>query len=219
VRFLARLFGRSVNPDPSHTDLQRLIESYEPLSTEAMKSALRRRGVGNAVPEAKWLYMETVDPLPWQGDVIPHAELHLTNKHGESVSIVGPAMLLSHGCDTVPAQKPVAVMAPVFDLLDYEKELRREGKSRSEITDRMQNVQRNLLVSTFYLPALGNLPRRYVDFGFAMSISTERVQELFKAADLAHRSRLSREGWYLFTAKLAHHFARQENPADYPRRL
>jgi hypothetical protein len=27
------------------------------------------------------------------------------------------------------------------------------------------------------------------------------------------------KGWWLFTGKLAHHFARQENPEDYARRF
>lgn len=219
MRFLGRLFGRSANPDRSEVDPQQLIETYEPLSTDAMRKALRQRGVGHAIPDAKWLYMETADPLPWQGDVIPSAEVHATNRDGEPVTMAGPAMLLSHGCDTVPQQKPVAVMAPVFELNAYKESLRAARRNASDIEGRVENLKRNFLVSTFYLPAWGSLPERYVDFGFAMSVSTERVQRLFEVADLARRSRLSRSGWYLFTAKVAHHFARQEDPADYPRRL
>lgn len=116
-------------------------------------------------------------------------------------------MLLSHGCDAVPDQDPVAVMAPVFDVGDFE----------AESPERVAALRNNQLSAILFLPAVADLPERYVDFNFACSVSTLRIQTLFADADLGLRTRLSMKGWWLLTAKLAHHSARKENPVDYPR--
>ena len=162
---------------------------------------------GRRFADPKWLYMRIAQRDPWQGDVVPHAELHFTTQDATAVRLDGPAMLLSHGCDTVPDQDPVAVMAPVFDVSSFEEEQ----------PDRDAALKNNQLSGMFYLPPVEDLPARYVDFNFACSISTVRIQQIFADSDPKLRTRLSMRGWWLFTGKLAHHLARQENPTDYPR--
>lgn len=195
--------------DDDILDLERLVELYEPLSHSDLVRSIRNR----RFDDPKWLYMPVTDRSPWQGDVVPHAELHLTTRDGVPARIEGPAMLLSHGCDTVPEQDPVAVMAPVFELQEFAERVRESPNSES----RTANLRANRLSSIFYLPPVLDLPPRYVDFNFACAVSTIRIQELFAGSDPAQRTRFSMGGWWLFTAKLAHHHARKESPEDYPR--
>lgn len=184
-------------------DLERLVAFYEPLSHEELARSIR----GRRFADPKWLFMDVKQPDPWQGDVVPDAELHLTMADGGAFRLTGPAMLLSHGCDAVPEQDPLALMAPVFEVSDFEAEYRQ----------RVDALRANRLSGMFFLPAVGVLPDRYVDFNHACAVSTTRIAQLFADAPLAQRTRLSMRGWWLFTAKLAHHMARQENPVDYPR--
>lgn len=187
-------------------DLERLLEVYEPLSHEEMVRWLRHRRFA----DPKWLYMEIKDPSPWQGDVIPAAELHFTTREGTAYRIVGPAILLSHGCDAVPEQDPVAVMAPVFEVAEFAA----NDPNRDSL---QQNLKANRFPGMFFLPAVGNLPDRYANFNYAAAVSTGRIHHLFASSDPAERTRFSKRGWWFFTAKLAHNLARQEDPADYPR--
>lgn len=187
-------------------DPERLIGDYEPLTLDDVLWGITK----GRFKHPKWIYMKVGDPTPWQGDVIPSAELHYTDRNGAASRYVGPAMLLSHGCDAVPEQDPVAVMAPVLSLAELA-----EGKH--DQASYQAAARGNRLSAIFYLPGQRHIPDRYVDFGQSSAVSTVRLQELFRDAAVEERTRLSMPGWWLLTGKLAYHVARKENPFDYPR--
>jgi len=56
-----------------------------------------------------------------------------------------------------------------------------------------------------------------VNFSFCGSVSTVRIACAYEDTDPADILRLSDNGWYFLTGKLAHHFVREEDSNDFPR--
>jgi hypothetical protein len=154
-----------------------------------------------AFQDPNWLYTNGLpDEEPLQGDVFPEARLYFTGPDGEPVEYIGSAMLVANSCDAVPAQDPVAAMAPVVPLELFERE---RGAGDAE------TLRRNRFSSRMYLPAQGEKPELYVDFRYTAAVSTARIREMFKAAGgRGGIVRLSESGWYLLTGKIAYSFAR-----------
>jgi hypothetical protein len=191
-------------------DLGIIIAEYRPFSPEEFAKSVRKRQFA----QPKWLYSDlSRDPEPWQGDILPDMELAFIDANGEVLVYEGWAMVLSHGCDTVPGRDEVATLAPVFALEQYLARVPAE-----EQRQRAVNVRGNILSNVLYLPQYGPIPESCVDFSFASAVSTRRIERACKEASSGQRLRLSSEGWYLLTAKLAHHCARAERASDYPRR-
>jgi hypothetical protein len=186
-----------------------IIATHRPLAPEAFVQAIRNLDFQNP----KWLYDTVVDPAPWQGDVVPAAELAYIREDGTAVGFRGAAILVSHGCDTVPERDPVATLAPVVPLDRFVSSLPADLRGSQEGL-----LRGNRFTSKFFLPGYGETVDRYVDFAWAAAVSTRRIAKLFADCDPATRLRLSRNGWYLFTAKLTHHVAHEERQADYQRR-
>lgn len=191
-------------------DLGLVIAEYRPFNPEDFAKAVQRKDFARP----KWLYDSlNREPEPWQGDILPDMELAFIDADGQDFIYEGTVMLLSHGCDTVAGRDEFALLAPVVTLSSYS-----ERVPEDERTDREAKVRYNTLSNTFYLPAYGTFPESCVDFAFASAVSTDRIQRACNDTDWARRLRLTSDGWYLLTAKLAHHFARVERPGDYPRR-
>lgn len=56
-----------------------------------------------------------------------------------------------------------------------------------------------------------------MNFSFCGSVSTVRIACAYEDTDPADILRLSDNGWYFLTGKLAHHFVREEDSNDFPR--
>lgn len=159
-----------------------------------------------------WLFMRADDPKPWQGDVVPELEVPYTNRDGGTEQYVGPAMLLSNGCDMVPGQDPLAVAAPVFELDEY-----MEWLDAADPDSILGNLRRNRLTEVIFLPGFGDHPDQCVNFTFAGAVSTHRIADLYDEGFTDEVLRFSDSGWYLLTGKLAHHYVRSEDRDDFPR--
>ena len=191
-------------------DLGLVIAEYRPFNPDEFTKSVRKKEFTNP----KWLYdSANRKHEPWQGDILPDMELAYIGADGQVFVYEGAVMLLSHGCDTVVGRDDYALAAPVVAFREYV-----ERVPEDERGDRANNVQSNSFSNVLYLPAYGELPESCVDFAFASAVSTQRVQAACEDTEWAHRLRLSSGGWYLLTAKLAHHFARVERASDYPRR-
>ncbi len=163
--------------------------------------------------DAGWLYAP-VGPHqrePWQGDVVPRATLPFLNPEGETEIYEGPAMLLSHGCDCVPEQDAVAVLAPVYGFVQLRIP---DAEQRRSFED---TLRANQIAALMYLPDTGSTGDRYVNFSEASSVPTALIQEWTRAASPMERTRFTAQGAYFFVLKLGYYFARAENAADFPR--
>lgn len=194
--------------------LERIFRIYHPRSHEEFLGALRDLRFA----DPNWLYEAGVgaDPSPWQGDVCLDdiALSYSTEGAAEAIMVEGPAVVLSHGCDVVVGQGDMCTLAPVFDVAALEGRIENPETRAS----RVDSLRKNRTSGLFYLPAAGALATdSYVDFSYAASIPTPDTVRIFTGLGGARRLRLTRPGWHLFTGKLAHHFARLEEVADYPR--
>lgn len=194
------------------TDLERVFDAYGPQDHEDFLDSLR----GLNFQDPDWMYMPVDgDPEPWQGDVLPRAEIHFTSRDGEAARYTGKAMVLSHGCDVVPDQDPAATLAPVWSVPEYLDNLDLDEEQRET---RRAYLVRNRLTNLLFLPSpRGDGPNRVVNFSYGSPVSTTRIVSIYDDLDAGDLLRLSDRGWYLLTGKLAHHFVREEESDDFPR--
>ena len=187
------------------------LASYRPLSPTATIASVRAAEFQNP----KWLYATSVTPDIWQGDVLPEVHLAWIDAAGGVQVYEGPAIVLSHGCDTVADRDLMATLAPAFALSDYIAECSGLADA-GDAAVREQAIRSNRVTSNFFLPAVGASPDRVVDFSWACSVSN-RYLDAIASRSPNEKLRLTRSGWYLFTAKFAHHVAHEEALGDYPR--
>lgn len=190
-------------------DTGKVFRRYGPQDHEGFLRSLEDL----AFQDPNWLFVRADDPKPWQGDVVPELEVAYTNQAGGTEQYVGPAMLLSNGCDMVPGQDPLTAAAPVFNLDEY-----MDWRDAEDPDSILGNLRRNRLTEVFYLPEFGDHPEQCVSFTLAGAISTHRVTGLYDDEEtMDDVLRLSDSGWYLLTGKLAHHYVRSEDREDFPR--
>jgi hypothetical protein len=190
------------------TDPESIVTEFRPMAPREFLESIR----GLEFADPKWLYGAVDDPDPYQGDIAPEGELAYVDRNGEIHGYRGAVALASHGCDAVPGRNLVATLVPVFSVERYLDAFPEEQR-----VQRLGELRSNRLTSLFYLPAVDSFPERYIDFAWAAAVSTHRIADIFSRTSTSERLRLSRNGWYLFTAKLAHHVAHEERLADYRR--
>jgi hypothetical protein len=191
------------------TDPESIVSEFRPLVPRDFVESIRRLDF----TDPKWLYGPVDDPDPYQGDIAPDGQLAYVDRGGLLRGYRGAVALASHGCDAVPERNQVATLVPVFSAERYVEKFPPEQRGQ-----RIAELRGNRLTSLFYLPAVDSFPDRFIDFAWAAAVSTYRIADIFATAGSGGRLRLSRNGWYLFTAKLAHHVAHEERLADYRRR-
>lgn len=192
-------------------DPELTVASYRPFSPSAVIASVRKGEFQNP----KWLYATSVTPEIWQGDLLVEVRLAWIGADGAAQGYEGAAIVLSHGCDTEADRDLMATLAPAFVLSDYIAEV--SGLANSgDAAAREEAIRLNRVTNNFFLPGVGSSPDRVVDFSWACSVSN-RYLEAIASASLNEKLRLTRPGWYLFTAKLAHHVAHEEAWGDYPR--
>lgn len=179
---------------------------------------------GRRQEDPKWVYAAGIGPdrLPWQGDFIDEGRMVYIDRDGVVVEWHGPIVLTSHGCDTEPERDPTATVAPAIEFELYLDALVGRAKVPAGKESQYRNAQRGALMAsqirnTFYLPAAFANSAHVVDFGFLGSIGVEQLLQQFEDSAPDRRMRLTENGHRLFVCKLAAHFARGENLADYPR--
>jgi hypothetical protein len=190
------------------------IAAYRPFSLEGLAASVRRGEFQNP----KWMYASTASAGLWQGDVLPRVALAWINRDGRAEGYRGPAMLLSHGCDTELDRDLVSSFAPALPLDRY-LEMLSVLLSPADLEKRAENIRLNQILNNFYLPAFGKHPERVVDFSFTGAVSNVYVNTLAADTTLEEKLRLTRSAWYLLTAKLSGHVSHIENVIDYPREL
>lgn len=189
-------------------DPEAVVEEFRPMAPKDFLESIR----GLEFRNPKWLYGAIDDPDPYQGDIAKDGELSYVDRTGAPRGYHGAVALASHGCDAVPGRNHVATLVPVFSAERYLAEFPAADRAQ-----RLGELRSNRLTSLFYLPAVDTFPESYIDFAWAAAISTYRIATMFSSAPASDRLRLSRKGWYLFAAKLAHHVAHEERLADYKR--
>lgn len=192
-------------------DVTRNLLGYEPSTHEAFVEMLS--GIGSAkYQQPNWLYETTPhtggDGV-FQGDILAGPLRLPYRRDGQRLfSLSAPVMVLSNGCDVVPGRNDMVTLAPIFTLAEF--------AAQPEMTDaRLEGMRGNRSTSGFFLPACGPVEEdSWADFVYATSLPSGVVNDAFSAAEDDERLRLRSHAWYLFTAKLAHHFARAEDPTD-----
>ena len=189
-----------------------LLRFHGPLSEHAFKEEVKR--LRDRARDPNWLYTSIAQDQrePWQGDVLPFAELPFVNAAGEVELNEGPAMVLSTTCDAVPGQDPASVLAPVYAVTDFLRAV--------AIPDRQSQLdalKSNRYARYMYLPGMGARPESCANFSEAASVSTTYLARHCAAAALDDRLRFSRLGWYFFNYKLSYYYARAEDEREVPR--
>ncbi len=189
-----------------------ILRFHRPLGEQAFKDEVKR--LRDRARNPNWLFVPVAPDQrdPWQGDVIPFAELPFVNADGEVEINEGPAMVLSTTCDAVPGQDPSAVMAPVYSIADFLVGISEFGQ-RSQLDALKSNTYARYL----YLPETGSTPDSYVNFSESTAVSTTYLARIRDAAGLDQRLRFSRLGWYFFNYKLGYYYARIEDEREIPR--
>lgn len=189
-----------------------ILRFHRPLDDHAFKEEVKR--LRDRSRDPNWLYTP-ISPdqrEPWQGDVLPYAELPFVDAAGEIELNEGPAMVLSTTCDVVPGQDPSALLAPVYPVSSFGEGL--EEKTRRTQLDALMS---NRYARYMYLPGAGTMAESYVNFSEAAAVSTSYLARLIETAALDQRIRFSRLGWYFFNYKLGYYFARVEDEREVPR--
>lgn len=125
---------------------------------------------------------------------------------------LGPAMVLSTTCDTVPGQDPSAVLAPVYYVADFLL-----GLEEASAASRVDALRSNRYARYLHLPAAGSIREGYVNFSESAAVSTTYLSRLCDDAAPGQRLRFSRLGWYFFNYKLGYYYARVEDEREISR--
>lgn len=189
-----------------------LTRYYRALSKEGAEREIRlfNERAGNP----KWLFRAVNDDTrePWQGDVIPEIMLPRVTDDGEVEGRLGPAVVLSTTCDTVPGQDASSVLAPAYDMRAWLEIFPEDQRAA-----RHSAIRSNRFTRLMYLPANGDVPERIINFSEAASVSTIYLNRLAERAPVAERTRFSHNGWYFFSFKLSYYYTRAEDEIEIPR--
>lgn len=193
--------------------IEDLLRFSRPLTEPVFKEGVKQ--LRDRARDPNWLFVPVpaAQRDPWQGDVLPSADLPFINADGEEVEIrEGPAMVLSTTCDAVPGQDPSAILAPVYSVAEFQ--LATPESSRQSQVDALRS---NQYARYLYLPEAGSLSERYVNFSESAAASTTYLTQLCEAANPQQRLRFSRHGWYFFSYKLGYYYARMEDEREISR--
>ena len=200
-------------PEDRKAEFRRTVDLYRPFSHVDFLTSLR--GLNASAQDANWLYAPTSDTSPWQGDIAADVSLIYADPDGQTATLdVGPAMLLSPGCDTEPGRVQYVSMAPVAPLTS----LVPSGSPPSVSDPTTSKIRSNQVSTLLYLPGVSWLPDSFVDFERVCPVPQRIARSRFASLDSnAARIRLSDVGWRFVMAKYWYHTARDENRIDFPR--
>ncbi len=192
--------------------IEDILRFSRPLTEPVFKEEVKR--LRDQFRDPNWLFelVPTDQQDPWQGDVLPFAELPFVSADGQVEINEGPAMVLSTTCDAIPGQDPSAVLAPVYTVAELLWDVSEESRP-----SRLDALRSNRYARYLYLPETGVVSETCVDFSQSAAVSTTYLARLCEAANPEQRLRFSRLGWYFFSYKLGYYYARVEDEREVPR--
>ncbi len=161
------------------------------------------------IDHSKWIYGNSQKEI-YQGDILKSVVVYRLNDVGEVSSREGPAIVISNTCDCQANQSDSLLVAPLFQFA----ELVPEGDfTNQDIANLKRDLRENHLKDRVFLPAVGNLPDSWFDFGQIFSISSV----YFHSANFEEGRRrivgLSQKGHYFFLMRLSFFLGRPD-PMD-----